>query len=287
MAERSAKVTKKTGRERAIELIEQRLLRKGKPRLQMTLILTLTGAAGFLISFALLHIGITWMWLRYPIAILLAYCVFLLLLRFWLFSHSRERGSGFDIDPSLIADMDSSIVDLLPSDGASSTAEVFKLGGATDFGGGGAGGSWAEGLNSASAAPQSSGGSLLGSGGSGGGSGGSGSSLGLDLDLDEGWLIILALVFILGGIIASLYVVYIAPALLAEILVDGLLLTGLYKRMKGMEQSNWLRTAVRKTLLAALVVAFFFSIAGYLFQKAVPRAHSIGDVWTSRTDDKR
>lgn len=246
--------------------------------MQMTLILSLTGAAGFLISFALLHLGITWMWLRYPISILLAYCVFLLLLRFWLFSHARESGSGLDVDPSIL-DVGSSIGDVLPSDGASSAAEIFKLGGGGDFGGGGAGGSWVEGLNSASGASQGSGGGIL-VGGSGGGSG-----LGLDFDLDEGCLIILALIFILGGVIASLYVVYIAPALLAEILVDGLLLTGLYKRMKGIERGNWLRTAVRKTLPAALVVALFFSIAGYLFQKAVPDAHSIGDIWTSRKSE--
>jgi hypothetical protein len=273
----------KTSRKRAVELIERQLLRKGRPRLQMTLILFLTGATGFLISFALLHLGIIWMWLRYPISILLAYCVFLLLLRFWLFSHVREGESGLYVDPSIL-DVGSSIANVLPSDGGGSAAEIFKLGGGGDFGGGGAGGSWAEGLNSASAASQGSGGGILGRG-SGVVRGGGRSGLNLDLDLDEGCLIILALLFILGGVVASLYVVYIAPALLAEILVDGLLLTGLYKRMKNMERGNWLRTAVRKTLLAALVVAFFFSIAGYLFQKAVPTAHSIGDIWTTRKSE--
>lgn len=253
----------------------------------MTLILSLTGAAGFLISFALLHIGITRMWLRYPIAILLAYCVFLLLLRFWLFAHSKESASGLGIDSSVI-DVGSSITDLLPSDVAGGAAEVFKLGGGGDFGGGGAGGSWVDGLSSASSAPQGGGFGIGGSGGGGSSGGGGGGGLGLDFDLDDGCLIVLAIIFILGGIIASLYVVYIAPALLAEILVDGLLLTGLYKRMKGVEQGgqgSWLKTAVRKTLLAALVVAFFFSVAGYLFQKAVPEAHSIGDVWTSRESE--
>jgi hypothetical protein len=275
----------KQGRERAIEMVKRQLLRRSRPRLQMFLILSVTGAAGFLLSFALLHIGLTRMWLRYPLVILLAYCIFLLILRFWLFSHSRMRRAHDD--PATL-DVDASVLDLIPTDGLKSAAEAFKLGGGGDFGGGGAGGSWTESLGSMSEATQGSGGGIL----SGGGGGGGGSSLDLDLDLDEGWLIILALVAIFGALIASLYVVYIAPALLAEILVDGLLVTGLYKRMKGAEQAkdegqvNWLRTAVRKTLLPALVVALFFSIGGYLFQRAVPNAHSIGDVWKSQTTGK-
>ena len=271
----------KQGRERAIEMVKRQLLRRSRPRLQMFLILSVTGAAGFLLSFALLHVGITRMWLRYPVVILLAYCIFLLILRFWLFSHSRMRRTNMD---SSTPDIDASVLDLIPTDGLSSAAEAFKFGGGGDFGGGGAGGSWTESLSSMAEAPQGSGGGIL--------SGGGGSSLDFDLDLDEGWLIILALVAIFGGLIASLYVVYIAPALLAEILADGLLMTGLYKRMKGAEQAkgagqiNWLRTAVRKTLLPALVVALFFSIGGYLFQRAVPTARSIGDVWKSQTTGK-
>lgn len=259
-------------REHVIERVKRRLLRKGAPRLLMMLILLLTGAAGFAVSFSLLRLGLTRMWLRYPIAILLAYCVFLLLLRLWLFYQSRGHGPELEDADQLL--------DLMSSEGTGDIAELADLipsgggsGGNFEFGGGGAGGSWGESVSSAPKAIQSSGG--------GGGSGG----FGFDLDLDEGWLIVLAIIAILGGIIASLYVIYIAPALLAEILVDGLLVAGLYKRLKGVEQRNWLGTAVRKTLLPALIVALFFSIGGYLFQKAVPAARSIGEVWTSRTPE--
>jgi hypothetical protein len=54
------------------------------PRLLISLILLLTGLAGFLTSFLLLRLGVIEMWLRYPAAILVAYSVFLLLLRLWL-----------------------------------------------------------------------------------------------------------------------------------------------------------------------------------------------------------
>ena len=78
---------------------------------------------------------------------------------------------------------------------------------------------------------------------------------------------------------ASLYVVYIAPALLAEILVDGVLLSGLYRRVKRIEQRHWRRAAARQTLFPALLAVVFFGIAGYAMQAAVPEARSIGDVW--------
>ena len=52
----------------------------------------------------------------------------------------------------------------------------------------------------------------------------------------------------LGGLIAVLYVVYVAPALLAEITLDALVAGGLYKAAKKIEGHNWLRTAIRKTI---------------------------------------
>jgi hypothetical protein len=228
------------------------------PRLQVSLILLFTGIAGFLASFSLLHLGILWMWLRYPIAILFAYAVFLLLLRFWLSLH-RPRNRNLDIASDLIE----SVADIDFPD-SPSYGESFKFGGGGDFDGGGAGGSWGESVSpSASTAGSSS----------------FSNGSGFDLDLEEGWLIIIVLVVLLGGLIASLYIIYIAPALLAEILVDGALVAGLYRRVRRIDQRHWLRAAVRRTLLPALLVAILFTIAGYGMQKAIPEAHSIGEVW--------
>jgi len=103
--------------------------------------------------------------------------------------------------------------------------------------------------------------------------------IGFDLDLEEGWLLVIAVIALIGGLIASLYIIYIAPALLAEILVDGVLVAGLYRRVKHIEQRHWLRAAVRRTFLPALLCATLFAVAGYAMQKAFPEAHSIGDVW--------
>ena len=240
-------------RERRVEIIKRRLLRRRMPRFQVSLILSLTGLAGFLTSFLLLNLGVVGMWLRYPIAILIAYCMFLLLLSLWLWLQRRTPhvGSG----PSFL--------DFIPS-GASSHGEGIQFGGGGDFGGGGAGGSWGESVSSSSTV--SSGSSAP-------------KGMGFDLDLGEGWLIVIAILALIGGLMASFYVIYIAPSLLAEILVDGALVAGLYKRVKHIEPRHWLRAAVRLTLLPAILTAIFFTVAGYALHRAVPNAHSIGEAW--------
>lgn len=61
----------------------------------MLLILWGTGMAGFLLSFLLLRAGLSAMWLRYPLAVGLAYGVFLALLRVWLsYQESRQAPSA-------------------------------------------------------------------------------------------------------------------------------------------------------------------------------------------------
>ena len=244
-------------RERVVRLIKSRLLRKGKPRLLVTLILLITGLAGFLVSYLLLHSGMTRMWLRYPLAILSAYCVFLLLLRLWL---ALQRSRKDAVEGDGVHDLLDVGDPLLRSRGGG-YSEGFSFSGAGgDAGGAGAGSSWGE----ASA--------------SGGGSGSSGGGGGGGFDLDDGAFIVVAVVVIAGALLAVFYVVYIAPALLAEILVDGVLVAGLYRELKGVEQRHWLRAAVRKTLLPALIAATLFSVGGYALQRAAPKARSVGEV---------
>ena len=74
---------------RAIEAAQQRM-RGSFPRLQMTLIVALTGASGLLASFLMLRGGLDTMALRYPLAVAVAYGAFLLLLWAWLRTSSRE-----------------------------------------------------------------------------------------------------------------------------------------------------------------------------------------------------
>jgi hypothetical protein len=234
----------------AVEQTRLSLIRRGWPRLQMSLILVLTICAGFLLSNFLLDAGLRWMWLRYPLMILFAYSVFLLLLGAWV---QLQRMGGLDME---IHDADLDLSDAV---------YYYQTSG-------GSGRSWFSGGRS-----WSSGGSRLFDG------------FDLDFDADDGCAVLLAVIALLaavvGALVVSFYVIYAAPALLAEILVDSLLLAGLYKRLKHVERKHWLKTAFGKTWLPLVSVLLLFTLAGYLIQRAVPEAHSIGDFWQHITRD--
>lgn len=297
MASRTKSGTRRDARRRAggqppsarrVERVRRMLARRGMPRVEMSLILAATGAAGFVASFVMLRFGLSAMWLRYGLAVLFAYAVFLLLLRIWLYLHGREpKGNASDY-----------VLDMVPHDlgGASRVADASAFGGGGDFGGAGAGGSWDGGMSAGAqhAAPSfdaggasagSVGGGAGGGGGASGGGGGSDVLSGLDIfDADsEGCVFfLLALALVVAGTLAALYVVYAAPLLLAEILVEGVLLSGLYRGMKRARRGgggDWLGAAVRRTWLAVLLTLVTFSAAGYFLQRAAPRSRSIGEAW--------
>ncbi|HEV7904160.1 MAG TPA: hypothetical protein VGO96_09985 [Pyrinomonadaceae bacterium] len=271
-------------RGRAIERVRRRLVRGGSPRLLVSFLLALTGAAGFLVSTALLRLGVTQMSVRYPLAVLSAYSVFLLLLRLWLALQRRKtRRRSNSLDP--LSDMGDALPHLFDA-GANVAGDAARatFGGGADFAGGGAGGVWTDGSAALSNVSDGVSGSV---GGSVGGNAGGGSSLldsvpdvGLDLDLDDGcfWIVI-PIAAIVGVLVLMFYVVYVAPVFLAEILVDALLVAGLYRRLKKIEPRHWLRSVVRRTLLPALLATALFIAAGYLMGRIAPEAHSIGSFW--------
>ena len=231
-------------RERRIESLKRRLMRKSYPRLHASLILLLTGLAGFLVSFVLLRIGLSAMWLRYPIAILFAYGVFLILLRVWL---ALSRSGDWDVD---VEDIVETAIEVQSND---STTDVSTF-------------TSTQTVSTFTPKPSSS-----------------STGFSFDLDLDDAWWILLVVVVLLGAAIAALYVVYIAPVLLAEILLDGVLMAGLYKRVKTIDHQHWLRAALSRTAIPAILIVVFFAIAGFAMQRAVPEARSIGEVWRSFT----
>ena len=261
---------RKWDRAYAVARARRILARRGWPRAQMALILLLTGSAGFLLSYLLLHAGVTSMALRYPVVIFLSYGVFLLLLRGWLaLQRPRRHGSSGDSP-----DFNLDLPDFHLPGGGGGGGAVF--GGQGDFSGGGAVGSWSD---------------------AGGGGSGLLDSLdvGIDLDLPDdgegGCLVIFAVIALVvaavAGIFATFYVIYLAPALLAEILVDGLLVTGLYRRMRQVEERHWLRSAVRRTLVPVALTLLCFTLAGYLMQRAAPEAHSLSGFWQSITTGRK
>ena len=251
-------------RERKIESLKRRLQRKSYPRIHATLILLLTGLAGFLVSFILLRLGVSAMWLRYPFAILVAYGVFLILLRVWLSLSRPREWDVFEVVEDTV-------------EVVSESAEDSGFGGGADFSGGGAGGSWGETVSTVTTS-RSSVSTFTPAKSSG---------FSFDLDLDDGIWVLIVIVVLLAAAIAALYVVYIAPVLLAEILLDGVLLAALYKNVKTIEHRHWLRSAVRRTALPAAFIVVFFMIAGFAMQRVAPEARSIGEFWRHITHRPR
>ena len=258
---------------RAIERVQRHLSRGGRPRLLISFLLALTGGAGFLVSSALLQLGVTMMAVRYPLAVLAAYTVFLLLLRLWL-ALQGKTGSRLD----WLSDIGDAVPNVFSSDAVASEVATFGGGGA-DFGGAGAGGDWVGSAASVSGGSSASAsvGSFLPD-----------MNLDVDLDLGEGcfWIVI-PVVAIIGVVVAMFYVVYIAPVFLAEILVDALLVAGLYKRLKKIEPRHWLRSCLRRTLVPVLLTTALFIAAGYLMQRIAPGARSIGGFWQEINSDER
>jgi hypothetical protein len=260
-------------RAKAVETIQGWLVRSSLPRLQMFIMVLLTGLAGFGVSFGLLHAGIGHMWVRYPASIIVAYALFLGMLRIWLWLANPDR-SYPRIDARLDGVDASGLGDVRPP----RLGSGFTFGGKGDYGGGGASDSWDA---SSPRDVQMQGvfaGVSAGRGGQTGGGGGGSSLGGIDLGDDGVWIVV-AIAAVLAVVVACGYVIWVAPALFAEVLLDGLLASRLYRHMRSVETGYWLWTAVRKTAVAVVVIVLFAGLAGFALEMITPGARSIGDVW--------
>jgi hypothetical protein len=226
---------------------------------------------GFATSYVLLHAGLTLMALRYPLAVGVGYLAFLALVRLWLRRvrlrarvTRRERGANVDLDVLELP------LDQLFTPGPAPKPQFIGFGHGGGFSGGGGGTSWGDGPPTLTSADVAS----APKGGGGGSAGG-----GWDLDLDEGalWLIPIAIIVAIAlGVVT--YIVYLAPTLFAELLLDAGLAVGLYHRLLRAGRRSWPTTAVRSTIIPACFVAALLALAGTIMQAVVPTAVSIGGV---------
>lgn len=251
----------------AVREIRARFLDRGFPRLEMSLLLAAAGGAAFLTSFALLHSGVASMAVRYGAAALAGYVTLLALFRLWLWAAVRRIASR----SSVARDVAEAVVDGLgdlPLPSGSGSPPGF--GGGGGFSGGGGGASFGDDVPVVAPLQSSAGG---GSGSKGG------FDLGFDLDFDEGWVVVIPIIAAGAVLVAAFTVVSGAPVLLAELLLDGLVAAGIYRRLRHGERQHWLAGAVRRTWLAALGVIAVATAAGFLVQLVAPTARSIGDLW--------
>lgn len=248
-----------TLRNRLVERIRKTIERRGYPRLQMMLLVALTGGAGFMCSFALLHSGLDEMWLRYLIAVGAAYGVFLVLLWFWL------RSTVEDFDPLDAIDAASDLADLLPR----RVLHGAQWQGDGKFAGGGASGRFQQTTESIPedaveiSAPLEHAADAAGAA----------DELAIPV-----FILVLVASLVAGILVVSFSIVYSAPALFAELLLDGVLATTLYRRLKKLETRHWLETAVRQTFKSFVMAALLLVLSGWLMAHYAPEARSLGDV---------
>jgi hypothetical protein len=95
-------------------------------------------------------------------------------------------------------------------------------------------------------------------------------------DLDEGCLA--AVLFIVLGLllVGLVMIVAAAQALLAEIFLDAFIVSVLYRRLRIAQKEDWLGTALRKTVVPALITAILLGLGGRVLEESAPGAHSIG-----------
>lgn len=237
-------------RSREIQRIRSDLEREGLPRLQMSLLVALTGISGFVASYTLLHAGLTEMWLRYLASFAVAYLTFLMLLWIWL----RTRADDYADIPDLS--------NVIPSGNVGSGSRVGGEGG--DFGGGGASASFDGAGDDIS---------IVGDAGDA-----VGEAVGAAAQAEEFAIPLVVLVFIGAIFLSTLLMIYSAPILFAELLVDGALSASLYHRLRGLETRHWLETAIRRTAWPFIATALVVSAIAWAMSLYAPQAHSIGDV---------
>lgn len=229
----------------------RQLQHHGWPRLQMALIVLLTGGAGFLASHALRLAGLDSMLLRYPLAVLLAYTVFLLLMWLWI----RWRWDA-------VADGAAEVAGNGGGGGSSPRAGPSWGGSGGHSGGGGASASWAE--ASTPSIADADGASLL------------------EVADGEAGLPLLAVLGLLAlvatALLASVWVVWSAPVLMAELLVDAAIVGGLYRRMQGMGAQGWWRLCLSHTFWPLLGLVVFFAVLGWGAQQLAPEAVNLMQV---------
>jgi hypothetical protein len=242
-------------RKHLLNRVKSILIRRGAPRFQMAIIVFFTASSGILASLLMLLLGMKWMWLRYPLAILIAYAAFLSLIKLWLHIHRKKFEGDFDVlDFTNFAD------------GNLDNMSSFNGFGGGDSGGGGASGSFGNDASMSDASAPSSNGGII-------------DNLDISFDADELILVFAILGIAMLAIVVAVMAVISAPTLLGEVLIDGVLATGFYHQIKKIERRNWLESVVRRTWLPVLGLLIVITGAALVFQRYLPGADSIGDVW--------
>jgi hypothetical protein len=239
-------------------------------RFSMTLIVATCICLALLTTKFLYSMGVLDMWVRYLVALFVAYGAFFI--GVWIWLHLSPYGRHLRSQRKRDEDWIDANVDL-PSPSGHSVDGGFQGGGGS-FDGGGASGSWDVANPSVSVefpGSSSSAGNALGD-----------IASAADVGDEGGCLLVIAgilLAIVLFAIFgATAYVVYQAPAILAEVVFEVLLGSPLARGAKALDSANWPAVLLAKTWKPFVVIAVM-AIGFALFCKAYfPEIASIGEL---------
>ncbi len=271
-------------------------------RVHTAILLAWTFSAGLLTTKGLLVFGVHAMYLRYTIAIVVAYGAFLLGVRIWLaYVGAGAGGSGNVRNADRRKDGSTDLPDLSSSGGGSSGGGASS-GGGFRGGGGSSGGGGASASFGEVAPPQPNlmmmeNPNLSASGGAGaGGSGGGGSDSSLLGDVggkvgdavggigggDDGCLIAFAIMIVIGLIALAIggafFVISMGPEVLIDAAFNAMLSGGLIKAGKRVSDPGWVGSVIKgtwKPLAIVLAMAWLFTGTAAVL---TPKAHTFGEV---------
>lgn len=235
--------------------LKRRIAQRHFVRLHMGLILAATAAAGLVASKGLLEAGVSGVMVRYPLAVVIAYAVFLGMAGLWIRYAVKVRGEGpgyaesaGDVAEEVAEEVADGVVDAGVR-GASRRAAYE-------------GGGWSSWMGAPGRRGKSS-----------GGSGWSGPGWDWNIDSDEGMWILLALaavVLVVCG--AGAYLIWAAPEILPEIAVSALLASSLKRRAREAEAGGWVKGLVASTALPFGVVLATVCGLAYAVERTCPGA---------------
>jgi hypothetical protein len=105
-------------------------------------------------------------------------------------------------------------------------------------------------------------------------------ALSLDAEGCAVGVIVLTLLVVLSFAVAGVItIVLAAPALIAEVFLDAVLATALYRRIQNIDNRWWLGGAIAQTAGPVAWTALLLAALGLIFACVAPGAQSIGGVW--------
>lgn len=227
-------------------------------RFHMALILVGTFVAGLVTTKILLELELDALWLRYLIAVVVAYLAFVGLVRVWLAYlawAARSERDSIGVDALDLVDGMCEAGELFSW--SSPTSRVVAPGG--ESGATGASTSW----NVAD---------VSGATGVRGGGPVSEAGVSFGFDLDEAVWILVAAVIVVAVLFVAVYLIWMAPAMLAEVAFEAALASVLVRRAKKAESGGWVRSVIRSTVWPFLAILFFSVVAGWAAQQYCPDA---------------